>query len=296
MGRKSRVKATSPSSPRSVATTAERPQPNWPLLALAAVGIVLTSYILYTDYLGDHLRGCTVGSGCDIVLSSKWARFLNAPTAFWGFASYVTLAIIAARWTPRRWKLAWPIAVFGFCFSAYLTTVSLTILQATCPYCLTSLALMTTIAAVTTFQKPALPSLSWGRFAGQTFGVAVAVILIAHLNYTGLLGEPPATEDPRARAIAIHLTKSGAKMYGANWCPHCQQQKEMFGLAASRLPYIECSTGPQGSPQTAICRNMNITVYPTWIIDGKRTEEVLSMQQLAEMTGFKEEQVTQSSQ
>lgn len=294
MGRKSRTKGTAP-TPRAVATASEPARRNWPLLALSVIGILLTSYILYTDYLGDHLRGCTVGSGCDIVLSSKWARFLNAPTAFWGFATYVTLALIAARWTPRRWKLAWPIAIFGLCFSAYLTTVSLTILQATCPYCLTSLALMTSIAALTTFQKPDVPLLSWGRFAGQTFAVAVAVILLAHLNYTGVLGEPPATEDARAKALALHLSKSDAKMYGASWCPHCQEQKAMFGLSASRLPYVECSTGPQGSPQTAICRSMNITIYPTWIINGKRTEEVMSLQQLAEATGFKEEEVTRST-
>ncbi len=94
------------------------------------------------------------------------------------------------------------------------------------------------------------------------------------------------------RALAIHLTNYGAKMYGASWCPHCQQQKEMFGLAASRLPYVECSPGGQGQPQAAICRNLGITTYPTWIIDGKRTAEVMSFQQLAEATGFREEPAT----
>ena len=118
---------------------------------------------------------------------------------------------------------------------------------------------------------------------------AAAFILLVHLNYTGVLGEPPAIEDPRARALALHLSRSDAKMYGASWCPHCQEQKAMFGLAASRLPYVECSPGGQGQPQAAICRNLNITVYPTWIINGKRTEEVLSMQQLAEATGFRED-------
>lgn len=260
---------------------------NWPLFALSAIGIALTAYILWTDSVGDHLRGCSVGSGCDIVLSSRWARLMGAPTAFWGFLSYATLAGLALRWRPRRWRLAWAVAVFGFLYSAYLTTVSLTILEAACPYCLTSLTLMTVLAGVTTFQRPELPGFSWQRTAGTVVGGAAAFILVAHLNYTGVLGEPPATEDAWAKALAIHLSNSGAKMYGASWCPHCQQQKAMFGLSSNRLPYVECSTGSQGSTQTAICRNLNITIYPTWIIDGRRTEEVMSLQQLAEATGFK---------
>jgi len=288
MGRKAREKR-GPSETRVTAAKGVRSEPNWPLLVLSAIGIVLTSYILYTDYIGSQLKGCSIGSGCDVVLSSKWGRFLGAPTAFWGFITYVTIAAIAWRWRPARWKMAWPIAIFGFAYSVYLTTVSLTLLHAACPYCLTSLTLMTCIAALTTFQKPELPGFSWGRTAGTVLGAAAAFILLVHLNYTGVLGEPPAIEDPKARALALHLSRSDAKMYGASWCPHCQEQKEMFGLAASRLPYVECSPGGQGQPQAAICRNLNIQVYPTWIINGKRTEEVMSMQQLADATGYRED-------
>ena len=75
-------------------------------------------------------------------------------------------------------------------------------------------------------------------------------------------------------------------MYGAHWCEHCRQQKEFFGEAAKRLPYIECSTGAQGSPQTAECRNRQIKSYPTWFINGQRYEELLTPARLAQMTGF----------
>ncbi|MFH1400946.1 MAG: hypothetical protein ABIH41_05485, partial [Nanoarchaeota archaeon] len=34
----------------------------------------------------------------------------------------------------------------------------------------------------------------------------------------------PALDD-----FARCLTQSGATMYGASWCPHCNDQKEMFG-------------------------------------------------------------------
>jgi glutaredoxin len=179
------------------------------------------------------------------------------------------------------------VALFGVLFSAYLTIVSLTILGAACPYCLTSLGLMTSIFALVTAQRPStLEGFSWRRWLSRTVPVAVAIIVVLHLNYTGLLGEPPAVADPIARALAIHLTQTGAKMYGASWCPHCQDQKDLFGAAANRLPYIECSTGGQGSPQTPECRTAGITTYPTWIINGKRTEEVMTLPQLAAATGF----------
>jgi len=89
-----------------------------------------------------------------------------------------------------------------------------------------------------------------------------------------------------AKALAIHLAKSGAKMYGAFWCPHCQQQKQYFGTSASRLPYVECSPDGQSGPQAKECKDNQILSYPTWLINGKKIDEVMSLKQLADATGF----------
>ncbi|MEZ5283965.1 MAG: vitamin K epoxide reductase family protein [Vicinamibacterales bacterium] len=287
MGRKSSAKR----EPRVAAgpRVVLRPTPNWPLLALSLLGCALAGYLTYTSLSGGMVRGCTVGSGCDLVLSSRWATLLGMPTAFWGLATYVALAGLAfMAQAHQQWRMAWTIAFFGVLYSAYLTVISLTVLGATCPYCLTSLTLMTAIFVVVTMQRPeTLPAFSWQPWLTTRGVAAIAVIGFLHLNYTGIIGKPPAEEDPMLRALAIHLADAGAKMYGAEWCPHCQDQKAMFGAAARRLPYIECSLGPrQGSPQSATCRNANITTYPTWEIGGKRYEEVLSPIRLAELTGF----------
>lgn len=46
---------------------------------------------------------------------------------------------------------------------------------------------------------------------------------------------------PGARALATRLRDAGAKMYGAFWCSHCFEQKEVFGKdAVGVLPYVEC--------------------------------------------------------
>ncbi|NEQ82372.1 MAG: hypothetical protein F6K26_19620 [Moorea sp. SIO2I5] len=42
-------------------------------------------------------------------------------------------------------------------------------------------------------------------------------------------------------ALAEHLEKLEVKMYGAFWCDHCNQQKEMFAQGAwSQVNYIQC--------------------------------------------------------
>jgi hypothetical protein len=64
-------------------------------------------------------------------------------------------------------------------------------------------------------------------------------------------------------AFATCIKDSGAKFYGAFWCPHCQAQKARFGKSAQYLPYIECST-PDGQGQLQVCKDLNINSYPTW--------------------------------
>jgi uncharacterized membrane protein len=287
MGKKAKAKRESKRVPAAI-RHARRPVPNWPLLVLSLVGVLLTAYLSWTDWSGGSLRGCAVGSSCDVVLSSRWGKLFGLPTALWGLLAYVTLAGTAfiAR-ASRHWWSAWIVAFFGVAYSAYLTAISLTVLDAACPYCLTSLALMTSIFVLVTYQKPAtLQNFSWPGWLGTTGPVVGAIIVGLHLHYTGLLGDPPAPEDPNTRALAIHLTQTGAKMYGAYWCPHCQQQKEIFGASAGRLPYIECSPGGRNVPQASACRAANIQNYPTWIINGKRIENVLTVAQLREYTGF----------
>src|SRR6185295_13418043 len=64
-------------------------------------------------------------------------------------------------------------------------------------------------------------------------------------------------------AFAQCIKDSGAKFYGAFWCPHCQAQKARFGASAKLLPYIECST-PDAQGQTQVCKDLGISTYPTW--------------------------------
>jgi hypothetical protein len=106
--------------------------------------------------------------------------------------------------------------------------------------------------------------------------IAVAVIVALAITFLS-----PGKYDDLAKC----LTKSGAKMYGASWCPHCQDQKEMFGKSFSYVDYVECST-PDGMGQLEVCKAANITSYPTWVFpDGTRHSGPITVDQLALKAG-----------
>eukprot|EP00465_Bigelowiella_longifila_P009685 CAMPEP_0185270470 /NCGR_PEP_ID=MMETSP1359-20130426/42364_1 /TAXON_ID=552665 /ORGANISM="Bigelowiella longifila, Strain CCMP242" /LENGTH=247 /DNA_ID=CAMNT_0027862031 /DNA_START=136 /DNA_END=879 /DNA_ORIENTATION=+ len=83
--------------------------------------------------------------------------------------------------------------------------------------------------------------------------------------------EPPeVTSESTKRAIQIasRLSKLGAVMYGAYWCPHCNSQKNMFGKEAmKKIKYIECAEdGKDTATKSSACTTL--AGYPTWEIDG----------------------------
>ncbi|HWY55191.1 MAG TPA: hypothetical protein VNZ03_12055 [Terriglobales bacterium] len=89
----------------------------------------------------------------------------------------------------------------------------------------------------------------------------------------------------RLDAFAKCLTTKQAKMYGAFWCPHCEEQKEKFGSSFQYAPYIEC--GIKGSQAIApVCTQAGIKRFPTWIFaDGTRVEGEHELDFLGEQTG-----------
>lgn len=267
-----------------------RPGPNLLLLGLALIGMGLTAYLTLSYWTGEALAGCTAGSACDIVLSSRWSKLFGLPTSLWGFVAYAALGGISfVRRADIHWKLAWTVSLFGALYSLYLTGVSATVLNSACPYCLASLLLLLTILGVVTAQRPkAPPGFAWRPWLVKSSAATLGVVLAVHLNYAGIWGASATPEDPQVRALAEHLTKARAKFYGAYWCPHCEEQKELFGASAHRLPYIECSPGGRRAPQAAICNAAGVQVYPTWFINGQRYEGLLTLRDLARLSGFKQ--------
>lgn len=110
--------------------------------------------------------------------------------------------------------------------------------------------------------------------------VVVAAVLILVVVQSGNQPRTPGKLD----AFATCLKSSGAIFYGAFWCPHCQNQKAMFGSSVSLLPYVECSNPDQS--MNTICTAKGIQGYPTWIFkDGSELTGETPLTQLAQKTG-----------
>lgn len=111
-----------------------------------------------------------------------------------------------------------------------------------------------------------------------TTALAVATAIFLYFKY---LPPPKGKYDAFAQCIKA----SGATFYGAFWCPHCQNQKAMFGDSVKFLPYVECST-PDGTAQLQVCKDASVTGYPTWVFkDGSRLTGEVQLATLAQKTG-----------
>ena len=89
----------------------------------------------------------------------------------------------------------------------------------------------------------------------------------------------------RLDAFAKCVASKQAKMYGAYWCPHCADQKEMFGSSFQYVPYVECGV-PGSREEGPLCKDAEIKHFPTWqFADGERQEGTLPLQSLGTKTG-----------
>jgi hypothetical protein len=110
------------------------------------------------------------------------------------------------------------------------------------------------------------------------------------------IGDPVAGEgweitsksDKNELALAAHLKKIGAKMYGAYWCSHCHEQKQLFGREAVKksFNYVECHESGL-NPQVELCKAEGIEGYPTWSIKGKKYPGVRAPEELAKLSGYR---------
>ena len=282
--------------PKTTAKTTRRAKPtrlSWLLIGLAGVGLALTAYLTWLKLSGAHPAFCDAGSSCDLVQSSRWSTLLGIPLAAWGFLTYAGL--VATLWRARRrpstWAVSLTIAGFSVGFSLYLTAISVLEIRATCVYCLASLVLVIAIFVLLVLNRPDRTRVfGWGSWATGCFGATAILVVVLHMHYSGSFDPAAGPEKPQLKALATHLEASGAKFYGAFWCPRCQAQKAAFEASAARLPYVECTPSGRNGPRSLACVNNAVERYPTWIIGERRIEGMLEPKVLASLSGFEWEQ------
>jgi uncharacterized membrane protein len=283
--------------------------------AIAILGAINTGYITVTK-LVNAPTVCPTG-GCEQVLSSPYATLFGLPLSLYGLVAYIgmaTLALAPLAVNPEKnkplrttlenwtWLLLFAGATAMLVFSGYLMNIMFSKFVAVygangiCYFCLASATFALSLFVITLLGR------SW-EDVGQLFfvGIVVAVItLVGTLGVyapieaaqtqsasSGQVGLPVQNESgPAEIQLAQHLKQVGAKMYGAYTCPHCYEQKELFGKqAAAQINYIECH--PQGkNSQTELCKAANLEGFPTWDIKGQRLVGRQTLEQLANASGY----------
>jgi hypothetical protein len=111
--------------------------------------------------------------------------------------------------------------------------------------------------------------------------IALMLVVIVWGIYYFYYAKPVSTLDGFAKC----LTSRNAKMYGLYWCPHCEEQKEMFGYAVQYVNYVEC--GVKGvRAETEECKQAGVKNFPTWqFADGSRLEGAQPLAVLGQKTG-----------
>jgi uncharacterized membrane protein/Zn ribbon nucleic-acid-binding protein len=256
------------------------------LTVLAALGSGLTSYLTYSKLTSQPAAFCTGDGGCDLVLSSRWATFLGVPTAalgLLGFLAILILAVLPESLSPLVKKWRWPglftVATGMFAFELYMLYLMVGELQQFCLYCSIAIALTTGIWLTVLIGHRWL---DWGKLVFN----AIVLTLITWVITIGVYANQRMPADPSVVALAEHLQTTGSLMYGASWCPACEQQKELFGTAEDQIPYVECSPNGRGTPQAEVCNEAGVQSYPTWVINGQTLVGVRSLEALALASGY----------
>ncbi len=281
--------------------------------AIAILGAIETAFLTVVKVTGSISAVCPT-DGCDRVLTSDYASIFGIPLTVFGFLAYAFMAVLALgplavnpdtnkrrrnQLENQTWMLLFVGGTAMAVFSGLLMYILIFQLQEWCPYCIVS-----AVASLSLFVL-AIVGRDWDDI-GQLFFTGTIVALVTLVGAVGIYsatgasvsdtaetsipGEagPPVTtvSGPSEMALARHLAELDAKEYGAYWCPHCHEQKQLFGKEAfSLIEYVECD--PKGqNPRPQLCREAGIKGFPTWEIDGKLYDGTKELEELADLSGY----------
>ena len=127
-----------------------------------------------------------------------------------------------------------------------------------------------------------------GSVAVIALGLGVLSPPVLAQAWSGNIKQPQQASTAKALNLSEHLSRIGARFFGAWTCPACVRQMELFGKQAAVLvPYVECRMPEQRPNEAAACREAEVRVYPTWLLtDGQRKEGVQSLDELSRWSGL----------
>ncbi len=252
---------------------------------LSVAGFLLSVYLTHLYYTNANTSYCLSGAGCDSVRESSYSSVLGVPVSVVGILGYFMIFILTVATISKRtkWLVLYLISLAGFVFSIYLTYIELFVIKAVCSYCVISAIIMTCIFIIVLIKKP-LTNIALSKTIPLSL-LIVLFVIFGSIFFQSKNELGAATDGNLQTALAKHLTKTGATMYGSFKCPHCLAQKHFFGEAFKFVTYIECHPKPKDS-NSSLCVSKGISTYPTWEINGKFYPGAKPLQDLAILSGY----------
>ena len=290
----------------------------WPKILIAilsTIGIVDTGSITLKNWgLFNSLSCPGVNKGCEAVLNSPWGTLIkndqyDIPLSFAGLLTYSTILLIVLILSlkiisPKQkiyksfWWLLYLISCGSSVFSILLISIMIIKIKSFCFFCLLSAILSFSIFIL---------SIIGARFENRETmfyrGLIIAFTVLiggliwsnqvdpARANEINLPKEnisPPITTVSSIEKInfAKFLNDNNIVMYSAYWCPHCNDQKQLFGKkAVEELIIVECAKDGKNN-QYNLCQEKGIEGFPSWEINNEIYSGTMSLNELAEMTNY----------
>ena len=290
----------------------------WPkiiIAVLSTIGLVDTGSITLKNWgLFNSLSCPGIKNGCDTVLNSPWGTLfennqVNIPLSFAGVFTYLSILLLSIFLSlniisPKEklnkliWWLIFLISCASSIFSFLLLNIMFLKIKAYCFFCILSAILSISIFII---------SMIGAKFESREpmiyrgFIVALTV-LIGGLIWSNNVDPSNAIDvsnnaekvspaittssSPQKVKFAKFLTDNNFKMYSAYWCPHCHDQKQLFGKkAVNELIVVECAKDGKDN-QYKLCKEKQIEGFPSWEINGKIYSGVKDLNDLAIITGY----------
>lgn len=289
---------------------------------LGGIGFLETTYLTFLKLTNSDAfcpTGPGAGGSCGDILNSDYAVVLGVPLPLFGMLAYGLVAtlgfqLLTAKNLPfgigqsdARLVLLGTTTSMAAASACFLYILSTQFSGTSCSYCLLSAFLSFSLFFITLkdfgFEKVQ-------KEAGLLVCIAILVAVTLNRSYSAPVSSSPTEIDlpyftteittpsiPFAVSLAKHLNSIGAKMYGAFWCSHCVEQKQMFGReAAKELNYVECFPGGyrKGTIMAKECIDAGLEGFPTWVINGKVLSGEKDLLELAKESGFELNEFSQT--
>ena len=290
----------------------------WPKIVIAilsTIGIVDTGSITLKNWgLFTSLSCPGIQNGCETVLNSPWGTLFsnnqfNIPLSLAGFITYLSILVITLilsinLFSPKDnlskflWWLLFLISCASSTFSFLLMYIMIFKIQVYCLFCIVSAILSFSIFII---------SMIGARFESREpmlfrgFIIATSVLLGGLIWSTNVdpsnaidVKSPienvspiiTTSSSPQKVEFAKFLSENNIIMYSAYWCPHCHDQKQLFGKeAVKELKVVECAKDGKDN-EYELCQTKGISGFPSWEINGEIISGTRDLNELATKTNY----------